>query len=235
VDLGPQKRRAILAVLLLDLGQPVSVERLIDLVWGDEPPPAARRTVIVHVSRIRASLRAAGVPESAARLVTAGRGYALEASPDCVDLHRFHALRAAAANVADAAERSALLSSALALWRGPALDDLEDGVRDRLGAGLAALRLAALEDRLEADLECGRHHEVAAELAELARRHPEREHLLGSFMLALYRDGRATQALEAYQRAREAVADEFGAELGARVRDLQWARGDRAAALGSAR
>jgi tetratricopeptide (TPR) repeat protein len=158
VDLGSRKQRLVLAVLLLEAGRPVSLERLVDLLWPTAPPASARNTVQALISRLRGVFRAADGPE----LATEGPGYVLRATPDAVDAHRFTALvrRARAAGDETAV---ALLDEALALWRGDALAGAASAeVAERLLAGLHEARWSALEDRIDAQLRLGDPHEAIA-------------------------------------------------------------------------
>jgi YVTN family beta-propeller protein len=220
IALGGPRQRAVLAVLLLHRGDVVSVDRLIDLVWSDRPPATAVKTLQVYVSHLRRAL-GDGV------VVTASGGYSLAVEAERVDALRFERLvsEGHSALASDGPERAAeLLRSALALWRGPALGDLayETFARDAV-ARLDELRLAAVEERVEADLQLGRHRELVGELEGLVREHPLRERLRGQQMLALYRSGRQADALESYRRARRALTDELGIEPGRELRRLEHA------------
>jgi DNA-binding SARP family transcriptional activator/tRNA A-37 threonylcarbamoyl transferase component Bud32 len=204
--LGGPKQRLVLAHLLLRANQVVAADRLIDQVWGEEPPDAARSALQAYVSRLRRSL-------GAGRLQGRPPGYVLRAAPEEVDLLGFEDLVGQARRRAAAEPRAALrlLDEALALWRGPALADL--AAEPSLGPELARLeelRLAAREERMDALLVLGRHGEVVAELEQLTREQPLRERLWGQRLLALYRSGRQAEALGAYQQARQTLAEELG-------------------------
>src|SRR5262249_38158024 len=161
------------------------------------PPRTAQHAVRVCVSGLRTAL--AGVLD----IATQGAGYLLATDPSTVDAHRFRSLLGLARAAADDAHRVELLDRALALWRGPALSGVAPAVtQERLCAGLEEARLAAVEDRMDARLRLGGHGELLDELADLVARHPLRERLAGAQMLALYRSGRAADALAAYQRVR---------------------------------
>ena len=204
VDLGRRRERLLLAILLLNAGCPVSVQHLAELLWSTGRNP--RDAVYVCVSRLRGRLRAAD-----ADLVSTSAGYAIMVDPDMVDAHRFARLVRQARGATDPTRRAELLHQALGLWRGPALADVaSEELRERLCAQLEEQRVAALESRVEADLELGRHNELVAELAELAIAHPGRERLIAARMLALYRAGRPTDALAVYQRAAVSLATETG-------------------------
>jgi YVTN family beta-propeller protein len=218
LQLGGPRQRALLAVLLLHRGEVLSSDRLIDLIWGERPPATAAKTLQVYVSHLRKAI-GDGV------LVTRGGGYVLDARPEQVDAERFTDLAAdgrSALGRGDAAGARELLVAALGLWRGEALADL---AYEPFAAGevarLEEARLDVLEDRLEADLMLGAHREVVAELGSLVRDHPQRERLLGELMVALYRCGRQAEALEAYRRGRDGLADELGLEPGPQLRALQ--------------
>src|SRR5919201_1093184 len=220
VSLGGQKRRALLATLLLEPKRVVSRDRLIDALWGEDPPDTARNTVQVYVSQLRKLL-----PEG--MLETAPPGYRLAVEPDTVDVFEFVRLseegRAALA-AGDAARAAETLRTALALWRGPPLADLawEPFAQSEI-VRLEELRLAALEDRIDADLALGRHGQLVSELEQLVAEHPLRERLRGQLMLALYRSGREAEALEAYQATRRALVDELGIEPSPALQQLETA------------
>jgi YVTN family beta-propeller protein len=222
--LGGSKQRAALAVLLLHANETVSVDRLIDALWGERAPAGAVQSVRVHISRLRKALDHGGdAGNGQSVLVTTSGGYQLNVEADSVDLARFERLYAAGQRAlrADPERASELLSEALALWRGPALADLAfEPFAQAEAARLDELRVAALEDRLEADLELGRHAAVASEVEALITQHPLRERLRRLQMLALYRCGRQAEALDAYRRARETLVEEIGVEPGPELREL---------------
>jgi DNA-binding SARP family transcriptional activator len=224
--LGGPKQRALLAVLLLHVGQVVSAERLIDELWGEDPPDTARNVLQVYVANLRKVLEPARSKRTASSLLkTQPPGYLLDLGGHALDLDRFERLvgegRAALA-AGQASEAASLLGGALGLWRGPGLGDVA-----LLGRGQGALaeleerRLAALEDRIEADLALARHRELVGELEGLVAEYPLRERLWGQLMLALYRSGRQADALAAFQRAREQLVEELGIEPGAELRALE--------------
>ena len=191
-------------------------ERLIDELWGDEPPPSAAKTLQVHVSRLRRELGEA--------VVTRGGGYLIEVEPGALDLDRFTQLaddgrRALAAGEPGRAEER--LREALQLWRGPPFAELSDDAFARIeGERLADLRLDAMEERIEAELALGRQSEAIGELEALVARHPYRERPRAQLMLALYREGRQAEALEAYRDARSALVDGLGIEPGPRLQEM---------------
>jgi DNA-binding SARP family transcriptional activator len=212
IPIGGGKPRALLALLLLNDGRVVPAERLIDELWGDEPPSTAATALQVYVSKLRKALGETAIS-------TREPGYALDLGAGSLDLTRFEAL-VAAAKRADAAGTAELLREALALWRGPALADVALKVETQR---LEELRLSALEDRIDADLELGRAAELVPELEALVREQPLRERPRAQLMLALYRAGRQAAALEAYRDARRALVDELGIEPSPRLQELEQA------------
>jgi DNA-binding SARP family transcriptional activator/DNA-binding beta-propeller fold protein YncE len=206
VPLGGRKQRALLALLLLHANAVVPRDRLIDELWGDEPPETARTALQVHVSQLRKAL-------GGDRIETRAPGYRVRTEPDALDLERFERLVAEGrdALAGGDAERSAdALREALALWRGTPLAELgEVPFAQRECLRLEELRLAALEERVEADLQLGGHARLVPELEGLVREHPLRERLRGQLMLALYRCGRQADALEVYRSGRR-LLDELG-------------------------
>jgi DNA-binding SARP family transcriptional activator len=207
LPLSGSKQRAVLAILLLHAGEVVSSDRLIDDLWGDEPPESGVTALQVRVSQLRKALGSA-----AAQLETRAPGYVLRVGPDEVDLQRFERL-VEQAERAEPETASGLLRDALALWRGPALTDFayEPFAQAAIGR-LEELRLSALERRIEADLALGRAAALVGEIEPLVAEHPLRERFRAQLMLALYRSGRQAEALAAYQATRQALVDELGIE-----------------------
>jgi DNA-binding SARP family transcriptional activator len=224
--LGGARRRALLAMLLLHPNEVVSSDRLIDALWGEKPPDNAAKALQVHVSGLRKLLEPEHRPgEPHGVLVTRPPGYLLELAPEQLDLGRFERLRTEASQAlaaGDAAAAVGKLRGALALWRGSPLADVayEPFAQTEI-ARLEELRVAALEDRLEAELALGRHSDVVGELEALIAEHPLRERLRAQLMLALYRSGRQAEALAAYQDARRALVDELGIEPGRSLCELE--------------
>jgi predicted ATPase/DNA-binding SARP family transcriptional activator len=218
VALGGQKRRALLAALLLDANRVVSRDRLIDSLWGEEPPDTARNTLQVYVSQLRKLL-----PDGL--LETTAQGYRLGVDPNAIDVFEFIRLSQAgrsALTIGDVAGAADTLRAALALWRGAALADLAwEPFAQAEVVRLEELRLAASEDRIDAELALGRHGQLVGELERLVAEHPLRERLRGQLMLALYRSGRQADALAVYQRARRTLVDELGIEPGESLRKLE--------------
>jgi len=204
VPLPAGKPLALLRILLLNRNRVVSAESLIDELWGDDPSDSAAKALQGYVSLLRKAI-------GADRLVTKPPGYSLRVEDGKLDLDRFEqhvreGRERLAAGDPKAASRE--LESALALWRGPA-------------PGLDERRLAALEDRIDADLALSRHTQLVAELETLVAQHPLRERLRGQLMLALYRSGRQAGALEEYRRTRETLVDELGIEPSEELQELQ--------------
>lgn len=213
VDLGWRRVRALLAVLLLDVGRPVPVERLVRLLYPHNTIRDPRRALQIDVSRLRGRL--AAVPGHEVGVHGGVGGYLVRTDPEAVDVHRFTALISRARDCGKPADRADVLRAALALWRGTPLADA--GADDQLGpirAGLEEQRLTAVELRIEADLELGRHRDLAAELAELTAQHPTRERLTAARMTALYRCGRKRDALQVYGEAADRLANELGLDPG---------------------
>ena len=216
------RQRALLAILLIHANEPVSADELIDELWGEHPPASPRKGLQVQVSRLR---KAFG--EGSARLVTQPNGYLLHVEPGELDLdrceHLAHRGREALASE-DPRRAAGHLREALAVWSGPALAEFsfESFAQGEIGR-LEELRLALLEDRIDADLACGKHAELVGELEALVAEHPLRERLRRQLVLALYRGGRQADALEAYRAARRTLVDELGLEPTPALRELEQA------------
>ena len=225
VKVGAAKQRALLAILLLHANHVVSRDRLIDGLWGQQPPPTAATALRVYVSELRKALD----PESSAGqpILSAEPGYRIDVPPDQLDLTRFERLTEEASRVlgeGDPESASDTLREALDLWRGPALDDFTyEPFAQSAIVRLQELRLVAIERRIEADLALGRNAELVPELEGLVAEHPLRERLRGHLMLALYRSGRQGDALAAYQSARQTLADELGIDPGQPLQQLEQA------------
>ena len=226
VELGRPKQRVLLAVLLVHANHVVSLDRLIEELWGAEPPPQAAASLQTYVSNLRRALEPGRPARAPSRvLVSQPPGYRLVVGAGDLDAARFAALAGEGHRLLEAGRPAAaarVLREGLALWRGPALAEVADEAfaqaeRNRL----EELRVAALEDRLAADLDLGGHAAAVAELEELAGRYPFRERLHGLLMLALYRSGRQAEALQAFQAARRALADELGIDPGRWLRQLE--------------
>jgi predicted ATPase/DNA-binding SARP family transcriptional activator len=203
VALGGQRPRALLALLLLNANEVVSVDRLLDGIWGEKPPASGASALQVHVHALRQAL-------GADRIVTRPPGYLLRVEEGELDVERFERL---------VAEGSP--ADALALWRGPALADVAyESFAQSEAARLEESRLAALESRIAADLDDGRHGALVSELDALVAAYPHRERLRAQHMLALYRAGRQADALESFQEARTTL-QELGLDPSPELRELQ--------------
>jgi DNA-binding SARP family transcriptional activator len=220
VGIGGAKERALLAFLLLHAGEPVSVDRLIDELWGESPPATARKSVQVRVAGLRRALRGEV-------LLTRGDAYLVRLQPNQLDLHRFEQLLSDGSRAladGDPATAVTTLQKALALWRGPALADFTyESFAQPAIARLEELRAQALELHIDAQLELGLQARVLGELQGLVAAHPFRERLRGQLMLALYRDGRQAEALDVYRRTREEFVEELGIEPGPALQRVQQA------------
>jgi DNA-binding SARP family transcriptional activator len=214
VALGGPKQRSLLAILLLEAGRVVPTDRLIDLLWGDQAPRTATASLQNAVGRLR---RALGTDV----LETRAPGYALKVAPGQIDARRFEQALAGSRRLG-AEERREQLQVALALWRGPALAEFAfDDFAQAEIRRLEELRLVAHGERIDAELELGRHGDVIGELEALVGEHPLRETFRRQLMLALYRAGRQAEALEVYQDARGRFIDELGIEPGPELKQLQ--------------
>lgn len=226
LDVRGVRLRGLLARLALSAGRPVSVETLVDGLWGSEAPSANALQSLV--SRLRAGLPAT---ESSVSVQSGPAGYTLTMGADCVDALQFEDLvrRGRGLIGSDPEKAHALLTQAEKLWRGDALADLRDLPFASVEADrLSELRLAAAEDLAEAAVRCGHARDRITELERLAVAHPLRERVHELLIRALYADGRQAEALAAYERVRATLADELGADPGTRLRELHVAvlRGD---------
>jgi DNA-binding SARP family transcriptional activator len=227
VALGGSKQRALLAILLLRANEVVSRDRLIEDLWGERAPETASTALHGYVSQLRKALKPRRGEDEHQLLITRAPGYLLRVDPEQFDLRRFERLvREAKSELVegDAQAASRALAEGLALWRGPPLAELGSAPFALVESlRLQELRVSTLEDRVEADLALGRHHDLVAELETLAAEHPFRERLRGQLMLALYRSGRQAEALRTYQQARRLLADELGLEPGQELKQLEQA------------
>jgi class 3 adenylate cyclase/DNA-binding SARP family transcriptional activator len=219
LELGGPKQRATLAILLLSANRVVSVDRLADELYAGAAPVTALKQVQRQISDLRKLLG------PAAGIETRSPGYAVRLAAEQLDLSAFERLTAdgsEALAAGDARRARELLSQALGLWRGPPLADLtyESFARTPIER-LEEIRLAALEQRIDAELALGRHGELVGELQELVAQHALRERFHEQLMLALYRSGRQAEALEAYRRARQALTEDFGLEPSPALQQLE--------------
>ncbi|MBB5873469.1 DNA-binding SARP family transcriptional activator [Allocatelliglobosispora scoriae] len=219
--IGGPREHIVLATLAQKVNRITSVEQLMDAVWGDHPPSTARAQIQGCISGLRKLFGDAGMPDA---IKTRSSGYLLSLADDELDSEEFAKLVSLAhRQVAEKhdADAAATLRTALALWRGPALDGIQSDPVRRNAALLEDARLEAVEERMRLDLGLGRHEEISGELRALLAEHPLRERLYGFLMLALYRAGRQVEALEVCRRARETLIAELGIEPCQELRDLE--------------
>jgi DNA-binding SARP family transcriptional activator len=224
IDAGPHqiqanKVRAMLATLALDAGRAISHEELADELWSGDPPAGALNALQAHATRIRRVLDGPDRPRGAGSVLRSVRnGYLLDIPPESVDGTRFRELagRGAAALAERPEHALELLSAGLALWRGPALIDAGDGLRCRSAAvSFDECRLTMWEDLISARLATGAERPAITELRALVAQYPLRERFSEQLMLALYRAGRQSEALEVFHRTRVRLAEELGLRPGA--------------------
>ncbi|MBB3728201.1 ATP-binding protein [Nonomuraea dietziae] len=216
VSVGGARLRGLLALLALDAGRIVPTERLIEGLYGERPVTGEGNALQSQISRLRRSL---DVP-----VEFHPAGYRLVVDGEEVDAHRFERLVRQGRAAESAAVRSELLGQALALWRGPALADVREvPFAPAQAARLEELRVDVTEDRVEADLELGRHRELVTELQRLVEAHPVRERLRGQLIRALYASGRQAEALTAFEDARRTLADELGVDPSPELREIHLA------------
>ena len=226
VDLGPRLQRTLLAILVVEAGHVVPVDRLLDLLWRDEPPAAAIASVQAYVSQLRRVLEPDRAPRAPARvLVTRDPGYVLRVADSQVDALRFQALARQAHNDLAAGQpvvAATRLEDAFALWQGDPLAEFTgESWAMAAVARLTEVHDLAAEDRIDAWLALGRHAEAAAELEAMVGARPLRERRWGQLIVATYRCGRQADALRAYQRCRTVLAEELGLEPGPELRRLE--------------
>lgn len=221
IRLASSRQRVILAVLLLHEGHVVSLSRLVDALWDSEPPATAKSQVQTCISALRRQLRDLGAD---GLLSTTSVGYQIRVPAGSLDVANFARLasrgRAAAAD-GRAEEAARDYRAALALWRGPAVFDVESRVAQSIGTRLNEDRLRITEECLDLELTLGRHRQLVAELGELVTEHPLREMMRAQHMLALYRSGRQAEALKSFEAIREILLNELGLEPGERLCALQ--------------
>ena len=220
-DLGAARERSVLAILLLTPRTIVPAEALIDRLWGTRPPPKARESLSVYIARLRASLRQAA--EDSVRLAGRANGYVLDADPEAIDLHQFRRLRRQADSLiasGDYDHAATLLREADALWRGQALAGIRGDWVARMRDSLEEERRAAILERVECELELGRHADLVFELRGLMAQYPLDETFIAHQMTALYWSGRPGDALTLYRETRGRLVDEQGTEPGPVLAEL---------------
>ncbi|EXU61869.1 hypothetical protein Z951_44800 [Streptomyces sp. PRh5] len=222
VSAGPSKQGCTLAVLALQAGQLVSVDSLIDRVWDDDPPRAARASLHSYIARLRKLLEQDTAGGGSPLLRRSG-GYVLAVEPERVDIHLMRALARQGRKASEEHDHQGarrLYRRAVELWRGEALCSVGGDWAARTRAGLYQERLGLLAELHEAELHAGRHEGILAELAKLVADHPLDERLVAQYLLALYRCGRPADALTHYERTREQLAEELGTDPSPRLREL---------------
>jgi DNA-binding SARP family transcriptional activator/tetratricopeptide (TPR) repeat protein len=223
IDIGSTRQRIVLAAMLLDANRVVSRDRLVDALWDRHPPATASSQIHICVSALRRKLAAHGAPDV---IETVPPGYLIRVDDHALDAREFELLVASGrAAAADGRPHDAVrhLLASLELWRGPAFAGLKSDLVQVAATRLNEERLGVLEDRMDAELELGRHHDIVGELSELVAGNPLRERMCGQLMLALYRDGRQAEALAAFRAARAIFLDELGLEPSQGLRDLEHA------------
>src|SRR5690348_6588847 len=221
VRLAGDRYRRLLASLLIDFDQVVSLPRLVDAVWDDRPPATAKRQIQNAVSTLRRQL--VDDDDGPPAILVEGAGYRVPAAAGQLDARIFEERVAQAGRLAKDGQPEAAaaeLRAALGLWRGAAYQGLTGTAIGAAAARLDEQRLAATEECVELELLLGRHREVIGELTELVAANPMRERLVGQFMLALYRSGRQAEALRAYHALRARLADELAVDPGVPLRDI---------------
>jgi DNA-binding SARP family transcriptional activator/WD40 repeat protein/energy-coupling factor transporter ATP-binding protein EcfA2 len=224
IVLAGAKERTVLAALVARSGAIVSADELIEELWGDDPPRTARRTLGIYVSRLRKSLERGNRAESPDVIRAAGGGYAFDQDRRGIDAVRFDALAEQGRELLDQGDSeraSVVLDEALALWRGSAYQDVDAPFARVEAERLHELRRSVGEMRIDAILARGSTPRLVAELEAMVRDEPLRERRWAQLMLALYRDGRQAEALDAYRRAGSILADELGVDPGPELRRLQ--------------
>ncbi|MGQ5259529.1 BTAD domain-containing putative transcriptional regulator [Micromonospora sp. ZYX-F-536] len=224
IDLGPGKQRAVLAVLLLSAGRPVSTGQIIEAVWPEEPPANGPNVVQKYVAGLRRVLEPDRSPRTPGQVLSlTDAGYLLRVGPESLDAVRFergiHRARQQRAE-GRAADSLAELTTALGLWHGEPFTGFTGPVFEAARQRLVELRAVALETRAELTLERGRHRELVGELMELVAEFPVRERLRHQLMLALYRSGRQAEALAAYREFGDLLREEYGIEPGEVLQEL---------------
>lgn len=233
VTLGGARQRAVLGVLLLDPGRLVPAERIIELIWGEDPGPKTGGTLQVYVSNLRRLLDHVSAERGRPIIVTQRPGYSVDLEPDELDLTELRSLLGtadAATSGNDPHSAANALRRAASLFRGPALADLDPALAP-VTAPIGELRTSVLGRLATTELELGRHREIIDDLRAWSAAHPYDEALRGQLMLALYRSGRQTEALRAFSEGRDLLIEELGIEPSRELRALESAILDQDAAL----
>ncbi|WP_199545685.1 AfsR/SARP family transcriptional regulator [Streptomyces sp. N35] len=219
--IGRRRERLLLGLLLVEIGRPLPMDRLIDLLADEDERPRPRADLYVDVCRLRASLRQGG-GDGSVQLLRSGSTYTLAGDPQLVDLHRFTHLLDRAQRATAPQEVSRLASLALTEWRGAVLDDVaSDRIRHGVGASFGELHLTAQLLHVAAEFELGNYWPLAAELARLTEAHPQHEKLLAFRAATLYACGRRADALNVLSSARARMTAQLGLDLTRELKDLQ--------------
>ncbi len=221
LELGGARQQIVLAALLLSPNNVVTLGRLQEAIYGENPPPTSRSQAQMSISSLRRLFAAHGHPTV---IATRGQGYVVQVGAGQLDYQRFAELVAAAQAARDAGHLDRAVAAyrdALRLWRGPALEGMDSLLVRAAASRLDEQRITAIEDRVTLELDLGRHHELAGELCELVGEFPLRERLRGQLMLALYRCDRAAEALAVYRQTRRTMIDELGIEPAERLQRLE--------------
>lgn len=221
LELGGTRQQIVMATLLLSANRVVTTDRLLTAIYGEDLPPTSRSQAQISIS----SLRRLFASHSCEKIITTHEyGYVIQVESGRLDAQQFEDLVAAAREARDANhldQAVACYRDAIRLWRGPALDGMESQLVRAAASRLDEQRIAANEDRVNLELELGRHRELVGELTELVEEYPLREELRGQLMLALYRCNRTAEGLEVYRKARRTMIDELGIEPGERLQHLE--------------
>jgi len=223
LDLGSPQQRAVLAMLLLARGRQVSLDGLIDGLWGERVPRSAAGTIRTYVSRLRRILDKAAHAPRGGPIQSIGDGYQFRAGWAVLDLDTFEQRLTearAARDGQDTARGARLLRDALGLWRGAALAGVPGPYADSRRVPLTELHVAATEEKLAADISLGEHAAAIVELRALLAEHPFRERLTELLMLALYKSGRQAEALDVFDGVRRRLSDELGIDPGPSLQTL---------------
>jgi DNA-binding SARP family transcriptional activator/tetratricopeptide (TPR) repeat protein len=221
LELGGSRQQIVAAMLLMSANRVVTMDRLLEAIYGEDLPPTSRSQAQISISYLR-RMFAAHSPDAV--ITTHPSGYIINVSPGELDLHRFEELVAAGRTARDAQSLKSAVASyrdALRLWRGAALDGIDSDLLRAAASRLDEQRITVNEDRIQLELELGRHRELVGELGELIHEYPLRERLRGQLMLALYRCDRMAEALQAYRDARQVMIDELGLEPSERLQRLE--------------
>ena len=223
LELGGAREQIVLAMLLLNANRVVTVDRLVEAIYGEDLPLTSRAQAQITISSLRRLFASHGDADA---ISTRGQGYVIQVGNGQLDSQRFDELAVTARAARDAGHLDQAVAGyrdALRLWRGAALEGIDSPLLRAAASRLDEQRIAANEDRLTLELDLGRHHELVGELTELVQEHPLRERLRGQLMLALYRCDRTAEALQAYRQARRTMIDELGIEPGERLQQLEHA------------